>query len=81
MNEETNSLVEGFFKSITPNHVFGEQCSPDAPDYSLEDNWAALPKTNSKAELTPSSIENSDVSKDINCFFVHPTGFLSLIHI
>ena len=75
MTEETNSLVEGFFKSITPNYVFGEQCSPDAPDYSQEDNWAALPKTNSKAELTPSSIENSDVVKDINCFFVHPTGF------
>ena len=70
MTEETNSLVEGFFKSITPNYVFGEQSSPDAPDYSQEDNWAALPKNNSKAELTPSSIENSDVIKD-----------LSLIHI
>ncbi len=48
MTEETDSLVEGFFKSITPNYVFGEQSSPD---------------------------ENSDVIKDINCFFVHPTGF------
>ena len=75
MTEETDSLVEDFFKSLTPNYVFGEQCSPDAPDYSLEQNWAALPGINSKAELTPSSVENDDVSKDINCFFVHPTGF------
>ena len=75
MTEETNSLVEGFFKSITPDYAFGEKCSPDAPDYSKEQNWAALPGTNSKAELTPASLEISNVSKEINCFFVHPTGF------
>jgi len=75
MTEEANSLVEDFFKSLTPNHVFGEQSSPDAPDYSLKQNWAALPGINSKAELTPASLENINVNKEINCFFVHPTGF------
>ena len=41
MAEETSRLVNDFFKSITPDYAFGEQCSPDAPDYSLEQNWAA----------------------------------------
>ena len=65
-------LVEGFFKSITPNYVFGEQCS-DVPDYSQEDNHCISKLIQSR--INSSSIENSDVVKDINCFFVHPTGF------
>ena len=75
MTEDKKSLVDDFLQSITPNYVFGEQSSPSTPDYSLEENWAALPKINSKAELTPSSLENINVTKEINCFFVHPTGF------
>ena len=75
MTEDKKSLVDDFLQSITPNYVFGEQASPSAPDYSLEESWAALPKINSKAELTPSSLENINVTKEINCFFVHPTGF------
>ena len=75
MAEETSRLVNDFFKSITPDYAFGEQCSPDAPDYSLEQNWAALPGKNSKAEFTPSTLKNIQVSSEVNCFFVHPTGF------
>ena len=75
MAEETSRLVNDFFKSITPDYAFGEQCSPDAPDYSLEQNWAALPGKNSKAEFTPSTLKNIEVSSEVNCFFVHPTGF------
>ena len=75
MAEENSLLVNHFFKTIIPNYAFGEQSSPDAPDYSLEQNWAALPENNSKAELTPSSLKNINVDSEVNCFFVHPTGF------
>ena len=75
MAEETSPLVNDLFKTLTPEYVFREQSIPEAPDYSLENSWAALPDKKSKAELTPSDLANINGSKEINCFFVHPTGF------
>ena len=68
MTEDKKSLVDDFLQSITPNYVFGEQSSPSTPDYSLEENWAALPKINSKAELTPSSLEMRELVLLLNLF-------------
>jgi len=49
-----------------------------SPDYSLTENWIALPTTKDKADLTPhKSIINNQDSALVDVFFVHPTMYSS----
>jgi len=49
-----------------------------SPDYSLNKNWAALPTTKDKADLTPhKSIINKQDSALVDVFFIHPTTYSS----
>lgn len=47
---------------------------PDAPDYSAEKNWAALPNVKDFADLTPVAelTDNQKVAK-ADVFYIHPT--------
>ena len=75
MTKDRESLVTDFFGSITPNYYFRDRPPPIEPNYSLEKSWASLPAKSSYAELSPGTIKKSPKNKNINCFFVHPTGF------
>ena len=46
------------------------------PDYSLDNNWVALPWMEDVADLTPTSyIKNKQASAEVDVFYVHPTTF------
>lgn len=47
---------------------------PPAPDYSWEENWAALPFRQDYADLTPTaSVTDQQSSAKVDVFFIHPT--------
>jgi len=47
-----------------------------SPDYALNKNWAALPTTKDKADVTPhKSILNKQDSAAVDVFFIHPTTY------
>lgn len=48
------------------------------PNYSLDENWVALPWQNDVADKTPTkSIENKQAIAQVDVFYVHPTTFKS----
>ena len=69
-----SSLVNQFFSSITPDYPFSEKKPPKAPDYNNQNYWVAFPGKKSVALLDPESERNNEL-KDVDCFFIHPTGF------
>jgi len=68
-------MMEDFFSSITPKYNFGDRRLPKEPDYSQDDYWAALPTLPSVAELFPKELKKESKEKEVDCFFIHPTGF------
>lgn len=73
MGKSSPLLVE-FLASITPKKSFSKALIPCAPDYSNQEHWAALPGKKTVALLNPLQEKNNN-NKDVDCFFVHPTGF------
>ena len=63
-------------KMITPSHNFTIEKNPPAPDYSLSENWAALPQKEDYADFRPAGILPADTTlQKVDVFFVHPTGY------
>lgn len=64
-----------FEKSIKPNHNFGAQPIPKAPEYSDLSNWFAHPKVKSKVNYTPEGVEGNSAWKEgeVDVFFIYPT--------
>jgi len=61
-----------------PNHEYGDQVNPDAPDYSEASSWAATPSSPGYTALTPSKFKlDPNNQPDADVFYVHPTGYLS----
>jgi hypothetical protein len=51
------------FQRIKPDHAFAAGTRPVEPDYSLPQNWAALPDREDFADLTPSAeVQNNQAS-------------------
>lgn len=51
---------------------------PKAPDYSLEENWAALAFHKDNADIIPNKEEwVSDSLKQVDVFYIHPTMYKS----
>lgn len=44
-----------------------------ATDYSLQQNWAALPTMQDNADWTPNGLTNKQDSAQVDVFFIHPT--------
>jgi hypothetical protein len=64
------------FQRIKPDHAFAAGTRPVEPDYSLPQNWAALPDREDFADLTPSAeVQNDQASAAVDVFFVHPTTY------
>ena len=72
--DKSSPLLDKFFASITPKQPFSRLASPQPPDYSEVKSWAAFPGKKSVALLEP-NIESQNKLKEIDCFFIHPTGF------
>ena len=65
-------------KIIKPGKDFGRYTPPPAPDYRMEDNWAALPDRRDSADVVPRGSLFQDRQRDApaDVFFVHPTTYL-----
>lgn len=66
-----------FTSCIFPLRSFDKARKPKAPDYSLQDTWAALPDKADNADLTipntPIADKQSEAKVDV--FFIHPTTY------
>ncbi|UYZ62979.1 DUF3089 domain-containing protein [Hymenobacter weizhouensis] len=62
---------------IRPRQHFTAARLPEAPDYSMEDNWAALPDRRDSADVVPRNTRLRDRQRDApaDVFFVHPTTY------
>lgn len=68
------SLTLTAFAQLPP---FDEQTPPPAPDYALEENWAALPFHQDAADAIPKQERwVPDSLKEVDVFYIHPTIYL-----
>ena len=65
--------MEDFFTSITPESNFNAYSTPPSPNYNSLDFWSAHPDKSSYATLQPDTKTKN--SHEVDCFYVHPTGF------
>ncbi|MBX0291126.1 DUF3089 domain-containing protein [Hymenobacter sp. HSC-4F20] len=62
---------------IKPGKDFTQAIAPEAPDYRMEDNWAALPDRRDSADAVPRNtlLRNQQRDAPVDVFFVHPTTY------
>lgn len=60
---------------VKPESDFVSSESPAEPDYSLKDNWVALPEFDGYQYLVPSDSYSISKENDVDVFYIHPTGF------
>lgn len=58
---------------IAPEQDFDEMAAPGAPDYGLDNAWAALPGIDDPSDQMPSGALKEDTGAAV--FFVHPTSY------
>jgi hypothetical protein len=65
-------IITGCFR---PGHPYSYYTHPAAPDYSLDENWAALPEKRDSADSVPFNTNDKDGQQDAKAdvFFIHPT--------
>lgn len=62
------------FISLAQRTAFEAEDHPEAPDYSVESNWSALPFRSDAADVLPNKETwISDSLKEVDVFYVHPT--------
>ena len=62
-------------QSLIPQHSFDDKRTPDAPDYSTEDAWAALPHRRDCADVNPPGLTVEGTQPEADVFFLHPSTF------
>ncbi|GAB3305366.1 DUF3089 domain-containing protein [Hymenobacter tenuis] len=62
---------------IKPGKEYTRYPTPEAPDYRMEDNWAALPDRRDSADAVPRNTLLRDQQRDApaDVFYVHPTTY------
>ncbi len=50
--------------------------APD-PDYAQPASWAAWPGRDSPAMFVPKGVANSSAPREVDVFFIHPTGYMN----
>ncbi len=62
-----------------PDLPFDPEQSAPAPNYALEENWAALPNKQDYADMVPNGVVDIPTKGDApaDVFFIHPTGYLA----
>lgn len=68
--------LESALYFIKPHHSFESDERAEPPDYSEEQNWAALPQKIDPSDMLPEGVEKDTIGKNVNVFFIHPTGYL-----
>ena len=59
-----------------PDKSFAEVNLPGPPDYSLDQNWAALPGKSDSADITPPGVSpENQAQAPADVFFIYPTIF------
>lgn len=66
-----------FTKYIEPDKPFAETAVPAAPDYSLAENWAALPGSDDKADVMLGESVEAQAEAAVDVFFIYPTTFIT----
>ena len=71
-----NDQSKKFLNSIKPIEPFSASNLPPEPSYSDLYSWVAHPEVDGYHQIVPKG-ENSILKslKDIDVFFIHPTGF------
>ncbi|MEM7278790.1 MAG: sulfatase-like hydrolase/transferase [Pseudomonadota bacterium] len=65
----------------SPDHAFGEQPIPAAPNYHMREHWAAWPDDASPAERLPDGVERvPQEDRPASAFFLHPTTYGDTAH-
>lgn len=59
--------------STVPKAPFDPTASGQAPDYSLDESWAALPWVEDNADRCPPGLKDKQANAAADVFFVHPT--------
>ncbi len=75
MTKEKDSILEEFLNSISPEYDFDKRMAPKEPNYAQENFWAALPNIPSAANFKIEGSNEPESLKEVDCFFIHPTGF------
>jgi hypothetical protein len=52
---------------------FHESPIPPAPNYSLQENWSALPFRKDFGDLVPNGYTDNQENADVDVFYIHPT--------
>ena len=63
-----------FIRSLKPEIEFTSTNHPHEPNYLDHSSWAAFPGIDGYQNLSPDH-PSSLVDKEIDVFFIHPTGF------
>ncbi|MCB1646352.1 MAG: DUF3089 domain-containing protein [Pseudomonadales bacterium] len=73
------AMLQLFVLYKGPDGEFDPARTAPAPDYRLQENWAALPDKSDPADLTPAGIPATTIQGEApaDVFFIHPTGYLS----
>jgi hypothetical protein len=59
-----------------PSAPFDRAAAPPAPDYSNDNNWAALPDRDDSADVVPEGVAAGNVDeREVDAFFIHPTTY------
>ncbi|MEM7278789.1 MAG: DUF3089 domain-containing protein [Pseudomonadota bacterium] len=65
-----------YMRMVKPDHEFGLNPLPDAPDYTLRSSWAAWPDGASPAErLADGMAPTPQAERLADAFFLHPTSY------
>lgn len=60
-------------KTAHPTGLFDEKTASALPDYSKNENWAALPDRADAADRTPEGAKDGQSTAELDVFFIHPT--------
>ena len=66
-------MIAAIASQIAPEHPFDPALAPDAPDYSQDSAWAALPGKEDPSDDSPDN--TAQATADVGVFFLHPTSF------
>ena len=69
--------MSAFLAANAPAGDFDPTLAAPAPDYSDPGNWAALPFVLDPADLVPAGVDRHSGDRQVDTFFIHPTGFLN----
>lgn len=68
-------LVFLFSCGSGPKGNFSSTAPALEPDYSKEENWAALPWTKDFADETPKGLVDNQANAEVDVFYLHPTSY------